>query len=387
MSTPVPYLRLSGFYFFYFALLGAMVPYWTLYLDALGYGVREIGQLTAVILVTRIIAPNLWGWVADRTGRRTQVIRWGTFLAFVSFLGVFIDTRFAFLALVLAVHNFFWNAVLAQFEVVTLSHLVGRSAHYSRIRVWGSIGFIVAVAALGAVFDAIDIKTLPIFMSLILASVWITSLSVSERGEGRRAMGEGPGIADTLRQPLVWGYLLACFLLQLSHGPYYTFFSLYLEQHGYSRTAIGQLWSLGVVAEVVLFVFMHRIMPAIGIRNLMLVSLLLTVLRWCLIAAFPDALPLLLFAQCLHAASFGSFHAIAVEMMRRLFAPRHAGQGQAIYSALVYGVGGVLGALLAGDLWERWGAEVMFQCAAASALLGFGIAWWRVRGAVLDAPE
>lgn len=383
MVQPIPYVRLSGFYFFYFALLGAMVPYWTLYLDSLGYDGRAIGLLTALIQITRIAAPNLWGWLADHTGQRTRIIRYGTFLAFFTFLGVFWQSSFAGLALVLALHNFFWHAVLSQFEVVTLSHLAGRSARYSQIRLWGSIGFIVAVAALGMVFDHISVGTLPIFMTGLLAATWLMSLSVAERPIERHREAQGSGFWHIVRQPVVVAYFVACLLLQMSHGPYYTFFSLYLEQHHYSRTAIGQLWSLGVVAEVVLFMFMHRIMPVVGIRALMLWSLLLTALRWCLIAWLPDNLPLLLFAQCLHAASFGSFHAIAVEMMRRVFGLQHAGQGQALYSALVYGIGGVSGALLAGEAWERYGPPLCFSGAAVAALLAYVIAWRRVRGAVL----
>lgn len=383
MSQSIPYFRLSGFYFFYFALLGAMVPYWTLYLDSLGYNGRDIGLLTALVQITRIIAPNLWGWLADRTGQRTRIIRIGTFLAFFCFVGVFYQHSFAGLAVVLALHNFFWHAVLSQFEVVTLSHLTGHSARYSQIRLWGSIGFIVAVAALGVVFDHVTVGTLPIFMVVILAVVWLMSLMVAERPVPRPQREGSAGLLAIVRQPVVIAYFVACLLLQLSHGPYYTFFSLYLEQHHYSRTAIGQLWSLGVVAEVVLFMFMHRIMPAMGIRPLMLLSLLLTALRWCLIALFPENLPVLLFAQCLHAASFGSFHAIAVEMMRRVFAPHYAGQGQALYSAVVYGFGSVGGALLAGEAWERYGAVASFSGAAIAALLAYVIAWWRVRGQVL----
>ena len=138
------------------------------------------------------------------------------------------------------------------------------------------------------------------------------------------------------------------FLLQFSHGPYYTFLSVYLEMHGYSRGQTGLLWSLGVVAEVVLFLVMHRLLARFTLRQILLASLALTALRWLLIGAWVDVLPLLIFAQCLHAASFASYHAAAVELVRTLFAGGNEGQGMALYSGISYGAGAASGALVSG---------------------------------------
>ncbi len=149
MLAGVPYWRLSGFYFFYFALLGTWLPYWALYLKSLAFSSSEIGVLTALVMGTKIIAPNVWGWLADRYGRRIRIIRWGAFLSLLAFSGVYLRQDFWWLALVVVSYSFFWNAVLAQFDVVTLSHLAGRYARYSQIRVWGSVGFIVAVLGVG----------------------------------------------------------------------------------------------------------------------------------------------------------------------------------------------------------------------------------------------
>ncbi len=373
----LPYWRLSGFYLFYFAVLGALIPYWGLYLKSLGYSAQEIGAMGAVIMGTKIVAPNLWGWLADRRGRRLGIIRLGSGLACVCFLGVFVAQQFAWLLLVVACYTFFWNAVLAQFEVVTLGHLGEGYGRYSHIRVWGSVGFILTVIGLGRVFDVVDIAHLPVFISAFLLLIWLSTLSVGERLRDEPLPHPG-GLRQLLLQRPVWCFFLACFLLQLSHGPYYTFYSLHLvENHGYSRSATGLLWALGVLAEVLVFLVMHRFLHRFGLRRLLLWALLVTALRWWLIGTFAGQLSALLFAQLLHAGSFAVAHAVCIEWIRRHFAGAHQGQGQALYSALSFGAGGALGALLSGLLWD-WHAGLTFTLAGAAALLAFVVVWWGV---------
>jgi len=169
-----------------------------------------------------------------------------------------------------------------------------------------------------------------------------------------------------------------CLLMQISHGPYYTFFSLYMEQHGHSRKDIGGMWALGVLAEVVLFWYMHRLMPRWGVRTLMLLSLFLSSIRWALIACFPDNLPFILGAQCLHAFSFGSFHASAIEVVRRYFPARQAARGQALYNSLSFGAGSGIGALSSGYLWE-WSNRGTFLAASVITLIALLIAWFGLK--------
>ena len=166
--------------------------------------------------------------------------------------------------------------------------------------------------------------------------------------------------------------------MQVAHGPYYTFFSLFLADLGYSRALTGQLWSLGVVAEVLLFLVMHRVLPRFGLRRIMLASLLLGVLRWLLIGYFANSLPVLLFAQLLHAATFGAFHAVSIELIRRAFPSHLAGQGQAFYSGVSFGAGGALGAIASGYLWA-WGPQLTFAFASGACLVAWGLAWWYIR--------
>lgn len=373
MLAPRDYRRLSGFYFFYFALLGAYIPYWGLYLQDRGFNALQIGYLTGAVMATKIVAPSVWGWLADRTGQRLRIVRLGSLLALACFCGIFFAFGFTGLLLVILAYSFFWNAVLAQFEVITLDHLGKAYNRYSQVRVWGSVGFIGTVMALGLAFDIFSISWLPVIMAAILGGIWVCSLRVSDAAVERRPSA-AQGLAQVLRNNTVWAFLLVCFLLQVAHGPYYTFFSLYLESLSYSRVTIGQLWALGVLAEVLLFLVMHRLLPRFGVRRIMIVSLWLAVLRWLLIAYGAQSLPLLLIAQCLHAATFGAFHAVSIELIRRNFPAALAGQGQAIYSGISFGAGGAMGAVLSGYLWEQ-SPQLTFVLASVASGLACLLAW------------
>ncbi len=372
---PVPYWRLSGFYLFYFAALGALLPYWSLYLENLGFSALAIGQLMALMMMTKIISPNVWGWIADHTGERMRIVRIGSFAAALTFAGVFFGQGFWWLALVMIVFSFFWNAALPQFEVTTLNHLGEQPHRYTSIRIWGSIGFIGAVAGLGPLLDHYGIGLLPVVLVMLFAGIWLSSLNVPERAAPPVSAQYEP-LGRVLKQPHVFALLAVCFLMQASHGPYYTFYSIYLEGHGYSRSLIGQLWALGVIAEVGIFLVMHRLVPRFGLRILLLASVALATLRWLLIAFFVDNLPVLIAAQLLHAATFGVFHGVAIQLIHRYFQGRHQGRGQALYSSLSFGAGGALGALYSGFTWESAGPTVSF----VSAALVSGVAWlvaWR----------
>ncbi len=372
-KASVLYWRLASFYFFYFALLGAWLPFWPLYLQDLGFGPEEIGYLVGIMMATKIIAPNIWGWLADKTGKRMAIVRLGALIALLLFFALFVKPdNFWWLAFVIAGFSFFWNAILAQFEVTTLSHLEGQYQRYSQIRVWGSIGFIIAVALLGFFFDYFSVSWLPWFIIVLLAGIWLSSLIVQEKDKLPANGLHRKSLRSVLKQPRVIAFLVTCFLLQVSHGPYYTFFSVYMEGHGYSRAITGLLWSIGVIAEVVVFIVMHRLLARFSLYQIMLASLILSVVRWLLIGFYVDSLPVLIVAQCLHAATFGSYHAFAVEMVRRAFSGGLEGQGMALYSGLSFGAGGAVGAVLSGWLWEHY-SELSFLLAALVCLLAVAV--------------
>lgn len=373
-----PYWRLSGFYLFYFATLGALIPYWGLYLRDQGFNAPQIGELLAVLMATKIVAPNIWGWIADHTGRRMRIVRGASLASLIAFAGVLLDSSYWWLALVMMLFSFFWNAALPQFEAITLSYLGEHSHRYSRIRLWGSVGFIATVVTVGPLLDLYDSSVLPWILLVLFAGIWLISLNVPERLADHRHLPP-VSLRHTLRSPPVLALIVACSLLQASHGPYYVFFTLYLEDHGYTRNLIGQLWALGVIAEIVIFLFMHRWLPRIGARRLLLASIALAVVRWLLIGGFADNLLIIVFAQLLHAATFGTFHAAAIDLVHRFFTGRLQGRGQALYSSMSFGVGGALGSLYAGYLWEGFAPSWAYYAAAGVASLGLIVAQAWVR--------
>ncbi|MDZ7804211.1 MFS transporter [Thiohalophilus sp.] len=369
MSSKAPYWRLSAFYLFYFASLGALVPYWGLYLKSQGFDARAIGILMAIIMATKIVSPNIWGWIADHTGKRMSIVQLGSLLAALTFTGVYLASGFWWLALVMAMFSFFWNAALPQFEATTFSHLAGQTHRYSSIRLWGSVGFILSVWSVGYALEGQAIQWLPHVLLFLFAAIWLSSIAVPEEAAGHMPLDHQP-LRQVLGKPAVVGLLVTCFLMQASHGPYYTFYSIYMEEMGYGLSKIGVLWALAVLAEVGAFMVMHRLMPRYGARHLLILALILTTLRWILIALFPQWTSIMIFAQLLHAASYGVYHAAAIHLIHQFFIGRHQGKGQALYSSLSFGAGGAVGSLYSGYLYDLAGPLMMYSIAAGLSLAG-----------------
>ena len=364
----LPYWRLSGFYLTYFALLGAAAPFLALYFHHLGFSSARIGELVAIPMLMRCVAPNLWGWLGDYTGRRLAIVRFGALCTLLTFSLILVDKSYAWLAMVMALYAFFWHAILPQFEVITLAHLKAQTSRYSQIRLWGSIGFILAVVALGSLFERFGLDIFPHVVLAIMAGIAVSSWWVpnAQPTVSTPLPGEG-GFIRQLTRPGVLAFYISVALMVLSHGPFYTFLTLYLEALGYSRGVIGVLWAVGVVAEVLMFMGMSRVLQRFSVRQVLLGSFLLAALRWLLLGAFADHLIVLLLVQVLHAATFGSFHAAAIHFVQRSFGSRQQGQGQALYAALS-GVGGALGALYSGYSWNALGPLWTFAIASLAAL-------------------
>ena len=375
----MPYWRLAGVYFFYFAYLGAFAPYFSLYLSSLGIAAAGIGAILALPQLVRIVAPHVWGWLADHGGHRLRVARIGTAIGTAVYCGLFAAQSFEALFAIVLLMSFFLSAALPQVELTTLSHLGARSTEYGRIRVWGSLGFIAAVLIVGYVLDVVPIAVLLWIMLAILAGVTILLLLVPEAPQEAHAHDHTP-IAHVMREPQVIALIVACALMAVAHGPYYTFYSIHLVGYGYTKGAVGWLWSLGVICEIAIFFWMAHLFRAFTLRQVLIVSFGLAAIRFALIASCGDNLALLLIAQTLHAATFGSFHAAALGYVHRFFRGRNQARGQAIYTSLTFGLGGTLGGLYAGYAWEHFGAVMAFAGAALCAFAGMLILWWWLDG-------
>ncbi len=373
MAKPI-HLNLSAFYFFYFAYLGAFAPFFALYLTSVGMNAVEIGVLMALPQLTRILAPHLWGWLADHSGRRIGIVRASGTAGLVVFMGVFAGDSFALLFAVLFAMTFFWSAALPLVEATTLSQLGEETARYGRIRVWGSVGFIAAVVAVGYLIDATGPRAVLWVVALLMAGMLLLSFTLAE-ARTERHDGDHLPVWHIVRKPAVLAVIAASALMAAAHGPYYTFYTIHLVDHGYSKSAAGWLWALGVICEIGIFIWMSRLYRAFTLRRILIASTLLATLRFVVIGWGADSIVLLLAAQTLHAASFGSFHAAAIGVVHKLFRGRHQARGQAIYGSLAYGLGGTVGGLASGYAWGGLGAGPTFTLAAGCALLAAAVLW------------
>ncbi len=378
MHTPKNYYwRIAGFYFFYYAFVGMFAPYWSLYLKSIHFDAIEIAILVSIQPVMRMIAPNIWGWLADHTGKRLQVVQIAATLSAVCYLGVFATTSFWGMFLVLALMGFFWSASMPLVEATTLTYLGKHSARYGRIRSWGSIGFIVSVVGLGYAFDYIAIAWLLWAGVICEFGILIFARQIPPTEVLAHHTDSQP-VKQIVLQPRVLALFGACFLMSVAHGAYYTFYSIYLVDHGYAKSAVGGLWALGVVCEIGVFFLMPWLVRRFGFTRILLVSFSSAVLRFMLIGWGVDFLLLLLIAQALHAATFGAYHAASVGLVHEFFQGRHQSKGQALFGSLTYGAGGMVGGLASGPIWQHYGASVLYSCSAGVALLGLLLVWWKL---------
>lgn len=322
--------------------------------------------------ISRIFAPNFWGWLADHTSRRTIWIRLNTILGVLGFIAVFWAQGFWHMLFVMAALSLFTSSTMPLSESLTLAHLANTKGHYSRIRMWGSVGFIVASVVLGYVIDWAGISSLLWAILLVQVVLFLLTFTLSEVKVAPHHTDDF-SVWKILRNPAVIALLIGCALMVTAHGVLYNFYSIYLAEHGYSKGMIGLLWSVGVVCEIVVFMMMPKLMHRFSLKTIILASLVLAVLRFSMIGVAVDNLVLLLLAQSLHAATFGSFHAATVEVVAQFFNGRHQAKGQAIYNSVTYGLGGAIGGVAGGYALQGLGGQLTFLLAAAFPLIGFAV--------------
>jgi PPP family 3-phenylpropionic acid transporter len=370
------YFRLSSFYFWYFAFIGAFAPYFALYLKSIGFSASEIGMLLAVNPVARIFGPSIWAWLSDHYRTRGPLIRITAVGTALIFIGVFFSTRFGWMFLSLMLLNVFWCGVLPLVESATLSLVGSKVGAYGRIRLWGSVGFVGVVIAGGYLLDHLGIEALsPMILILLLLMAASTFPLPRDRAVSRHA--EHSPILSIIRRPAVMALMAGFFLMQVAHGPYNAFYSIHLVEAGYSKKVVGWLWALGVISEIILFIRLPRLMRAFSLNQILMASFGCAILRFLLIAWGVQSLAVMLLAQLMHAVTFGAYHSAGVALMHQIFRGRNQARGQALYTSLGYGMGGTLGTLMAGYIWESAGAQVTFTIAAVAALLALLVVTWK----------
>jgi len=379
----LPYWRLSSFYFFNCAVLGAILPFWGLYLEKLDFSSQQIGYFVAIILASNIIAPNFWGWLTDRMNNRLAVIQWGTMFSLLSFLMVLFTTNYTLLALIVFVSCFCWQGLNSQFEVITLRFCSMESgSRYGKIRLWGSVGFIASVLILGWLFELISLFNLPILISILLFCMWLSTMFLPKGDVSNQAVVSDDesidGFWKILLKPAILALFFATFLLKFSHGTYYTFFSIYVVEFGFSSIELGWLWSVAVIAEIGMFFVVHHFIAKFGIRFVFIFSLLAAVLRWALISVASDVLFVIIFSQLLHALTFSSLHTVVLMYIKNNFGEKYQGQAVAFYCSFCVAAGGALGASVSGYFWD-WSQQGTFMMSSAVAFVATLIAWIYVK--------
>ncbi|MFM2446567.1 MAG: hypothetical protein RI936_1014 [Pseudomonadota bacterium] len=371
--------RLGAFFFAYFALAGLLAPYLPLWFSHRGLTGAEIGVLVAIGQGMRVVGPNLWGWLADHGAQRIRILRATSVALALSFAGFLVPGGFGWLAAVMFALNFFMTAQMPVAEALVATRLRGDphvARRYGRLRVWGSIGFVVVVLAAGPLFDRVGIAWAPA-LGLVLTALLVAAAFHVREALPSAGHVEHVSVRRRLREPRVRWFLASAALMVFAHGTYYSYFSLYLYQLGYSKAAIGVYWVAGVLLEIVFFYTQGRFFARFGIYPLLAASFVLAVLRFALIGELAAWWWVLLVAQLLHAVTFAVHHSASVLLIQRWFGGRAAARGQALYISLAYGVGGTSGALVAAALWTGLGPRAAFLGASLAAALG----WWALRQA------
>jgi len=372
------YWRLSRFYFFYYFFVGLYVPYWGLYLQSKSFTAFQIGVLLSLFQISRIFAPNFWGWLADHTNKRARWIRLASFIGCLGYIGIFWADSFFLIFLVMMSMSLFTSSTIPLAESLTLSHLASTNGSYSNIRLWGSVGFIIASFFLGILIDKYSVTIL--VWALLLTQLIILFLSFSIPDKKFELIGDTKrSIWKILKKPEVISLLIGCALMVSSHGLLYNFYSIFLKEQNYSSSLIGLLWSIGVIFEIFIFILMPKILDKVNLKEVLLISLFLAVIRFFLIGYYVDILWVLILAQILHAATFGSFHVASVELVSNHFNREHHSRGQSIYNSITYGLGGTIGGLGGGYMIDQYGASSTFMLSSIFPLIGFMVIFFGLK--------
>ena len=337
--------------------------------------------LMSLTLAMRILSPLTLSWLSRHIDGETRLLVICALISLISFGGFLGVTSFWGLFACMALMAFFWSVSLPVVEAMTLRSLAGRTQDYSRIRLWGSVGFIVAVVGTGLLLDSAPVNALLWVNLSILAGGLFASWQLNQVLAPMKSVESSPVpvavVADN-RRALLAVFLVAGMLMAAAHAPLYVFYSLHLVQHGFEKQVVGLLWSLGVVAEIMVFLWIPRWLSAVPVSMVLNVSLALAVLRFLLIAWCADYPLVLIGAQILHGATFGAFLAAAMAALHQWFPNSQQTKMQALYGSLSVGLGGLLGNLISGFVWENWGPEITFSTGslfAAIALVGSILAY------------
>jgi PPP family 3-phenylpropionic acid transporter len=358
--------RLSAFYFAFFAHAGAYVAYFPLYLASRGLSPAEIAWVLALPPLARTFAPPAWGWLADASGAHRAIV---VFSCAAIAAGFALMPFTGQIALLIAAISLLSAGALPIVEAITLGSLAGRPGpqlgNYGPIRLWGSIGFMAVVLAGGIWLDFQPVSTLPGAVVAFIVAALAAALALPASAVHIAVHRVRPRVTPEVLSLLATGFCNA-----VAHGALYAFLSLHLEALGYSGTAIGMLWTLGVLAEIFVFLYLPHVFRRFSLATILVASLAAGVARFLMIGWAAGEVGIVLLAQLLHALTFGSFHAASVAAVHRVFPESAQARGQTLFSGVTYGAGAAVGLAISGWAWEGGGAPLAFSVAALASAAG-----------------
>lgn len=364
--------RLGMLFGAYFALVGIIAPYLPLYFEHRGLTAVQIGLLIALGQAMRMVGPNLWGWMADHSGRRLAILRITSAALVASFALLAFPGGFMLVFGAMLLVNFFQTAQMPVAEALASAQLRGRedaATRYGRLRVWGSLAFVGVVLAAGPLFDRVGMQA-ALWVTIGLAALlFAASLGVMEQ-RAVELPHERVSVRARLREPRVRWFFVSAALMVYAHGALYAYLSLYLAQLGYSKTAIGAFWVVSVVLEVAFFYTQGRWFARFGAFPLMTFAFVVAAVRFLLIAELATVWWVLAIAQAMHAVTFAVHHSASVLTIQRWFPGGAAARGQALYISMAYGLGGTTGSLTAAWLWSALGPSWAFVAGSVGAVAG-----------------
>jgi PPP family 3-phenylpropionic acid transporter len=364
-------------YLAYYMAFGVFMPYWSAHLTYLGWSASAIGMVLAVFNTVRIVSPLVGGWLLDAARERKHVLVVGAALAALA-AGWAGAARSALgIGLSIALYSLTFTAIVPAYDAVVLDRLGADRAQYGRLRLWGSIGFVIMVLGVGALIERVGDGVIPLALVAghVLAVLAFLTLPRVGGHAGLRTAVSG-GFLRALSDAPTRMLLLIAFLQIAGFGAFNGFYTLFLRHYGYSERLISIYWALGVISEIVMFWLSPRILARVAMGHLLAGSVAVTVLRWLVMALLPTSLFWNTLAQVSHAACFGLFQAATVMLAAR-FAPAGAGgRAQALLSAAGAGLGGIVGSLVAGYLYQAVGPSAAFLGGTVFAALALLCTRW-----------
>ncbi len=390
-----PLRAFAGLWLAYFATIGLFNPYAPLWLQALGMSTLAIGAIASLQSWTRLLAPYAWSWAADHSGARVALIRLAAAgcvlgaagLALAPWLAATPTGQAAWLtaALIpaLVALLFISNGGIVPLAEAALSQLLTGpngmdTSRYGRVRMWGSVGFIAAVVAAGVLLQPLGIGAFPWLVLGLNATLLAVAWRLPSGHEQRHTGVPPPPVLPLLRQPAVAWFFASVFFTVLAHTSLYAFLSLYLVDSGYGKQAVGLAWAVSVAVEVLFFRLQGRWFNRLSLHGWLALAAGMTALRFAAMALAGAQPVVLVLAQLTHAVTFAGHHAACIALVSRYFPGRLRGRGQALYSALGYGLSGLLGGVGGGWLIERAGFGALYGAAMLAGLLALGcvgLAW------------